>query len=73
MFEDILSYDFVERSATNYIKYSDDCFTVDIKYALNMVFTDPTYSDDNQKMDATWVFVIDPYDGSWCISDIVNH
>ena len=73
MFEDIESYDFVERSADNYIKYCDDCFTVDIKYALDMKFTDPTYEDNNQKMDATWVFVIEPLDGSWCISDIITH
>ena len=73
MFEDIESYDFAERSADNYVKYADDCFTVDIKYALDMVFTDPTYEDNNQKMDATWVFVIEPLDGSWCISDIITH
>ncbi|MBQ9030761.1 MAG: hypothetical protein IJ106_04820 [Parasporobacterium sp.] len=73
MFEDIESYDFAERSATNYVKYADDCFTVDVKYALDMVFTDPTYEDNNQKMDATWVFVIEPLDGSWCISDIISH
>lgn len=73
MFEDIESYDFAERSADNYIKYCDDCFTVDIKYALDMKFTDPTYEDNNQNMDATWVFVIEPLDGSWCISDIITH
>lgn len=73
MFEDIESYEFTERSASNYVKYADDCFTVDIKYALDMTFTDPTYEDNNQNMDATWVFVIEPLDGSWCISDIINH
>lgn len=73
MFEDIESYEFTERSASNYVKYADDCFTVDIKYALDMRFTDPTYEDNNQNMDATWVFVIEPLDGSWCISEIINH
>ena len=73
MFEDIESYDFIEKSASNYVKYADDCFTVDVKYALDMRFTDPTYHDDNQKADATWVFVIEPLDGSWCISDTINH
>ena len=73
MFEDIESYDFAERSASNYVKYADDCFTVDIKYALDMRFTDPTFEDNNQNMDATWVFVIEPLDGSWCISDIISH
>ena len=73
MFEDIESYDFTERSAGNFVKYADDCFTVDIKYALDMRFTDPTYEDNNQNMDATWVFVIEPLDGSWCISDIITH
>ena len=73
MFEDIESYDFAERAADNYIKYCDDCFTVDVKYALDMRFTDPTYEDNNQNMDATWVFVIEPLDGSWCVSDIVTH
>ena len=73
MFEDIDHYEFAERSASNYVKYADDCFTVDIKYALDMYFTDPTFEDDNQNMDATWVFVIEPLDGSWCISDIITH
>ena len=71
-YEEIDHYDFAEESATNYMKYADDCFTVDIKYALDMYFTDPSMSDDNQKMDATFVFVIET-DGSWCISDIINH
>ena len=73
MFEDIDHYEFAERSASNYVKYADDCFTVDIKYALDMYFTDPTFEDDNHNMDATWVFVIEPLDGSWCISDIITH
>ena len=73
MFEDIDHYDFAERSASNYVKYADDCFTVDIKYALDMYFTDPTFEDNNQNMDATWVFVIEPLDGSWCIGDIITH
>ena len=71
--EQIDHYEFAEKSADNYVKYTDDCFTVDVRYALDMYFTDPTFSDDNQTMDATWVFVIDPYDGSWCISDIISH
>jgi len=71
--EYIDSYEFAERSASNYIKYTDDCFTVDVKYALDMYFTDPTFTDNNQKMDATWIFVIEPLDGSWCIGDIIAH
>ncbi len=56
-FEYIDDFEFSKFEAKNYTKYSDDCFTVDISYKLDITFTDPSYSDDNQKLDATWVWV----------------
>ena len=70
-FEIIEDYSFSEFEATNYVKYSDDCFTVDVKYKLDMVFTDPTASDENQKIDATWVWVKN--DGQWYLTSSKLH
>lgn len=56
-FEEIEDFEFSTKEAKNYTKYSDDCFTVDISYKLDITFTDPSYSDNNQKLDATWVWV----------------
>jgi len=56
-FEYIDDFEFSKFEAKNYTKYSDDCFTVDISYKLDITFTDPSYSDENQKLDATWVWV----------------
>ena len=71
-YEEIAGYDFTEKTASNYVKYSDDCFTVDVKYDLDVYFTVDSYEDNNQNLDATWVFVIED-DGSWCISDCIYH
>ncbi|MBO7730774.1 MAG: hypothetical protein J6S31_07950, partial [Lachnospiraceae bacterium] len=38
-FESIADYDFTEKSASNYIRYSSDCFTVDVKYQMRVDFT----------------------------------
>lgn len=65
----ISSYTFTELSATNYIQYTDDCFTVDVSYDMELTFTEAGYSDDNQNLDATWVWV--NADGTWYISDVI--
>ncbi len=68
-YEQIASYDFEVQEASNYIVYTDDCFTVDVKYKLDMQFTESGMSDDNQLLHATWVWVKDG--DSWSISDEV--
>lgn len=67
--DEIDSYEFTFTNAENYIKYSDDCFTVDVSYEMALTFTEEGYSDDNQNLYATWVWVTDD-EGTWYIADV---
>ena len=69
--EYIDSYEFSTLEADNYILYCDDCFSVDVKYQLDIEFTRDDLHDDNQNIDATWVWVRD--EDSWSISDVIYH
>lgn len=70
-FESIADYDFTEKSASNYIRYSSDCFTVDVKYQMRVDFTTDRMSDTNQKLDATWVFITQNGGQDWYIVDCI--
>lgn len=70
-FEYIVDYEFTEVSASNFIVYSDECFTVDVKYNLAITFDREGVEDNNQNLDATWVFVRDG--DSWSICDMIYH
>ena len=69
--EQIVDYDFSEFEVSNFVKYADDCFTCDVKYHLDITFSEAGMSDDNQELDATWVWVADG--DSWSISDVIYH
>ncbi len=73
MWEDIKYYEFAEKWAGNYIRYNDKCFAVDVKYKLDMTFTKPGESDDDQKLDATWIWIWDDAAGEWFICDQIYH
>ena len=60
-----------EFSADNYIKYTDDCYSVDVKYHLSVDFNNGNPTDDDQQLDATWVIV--KYNNFWGIADIQYH
>ena len=70
-FESIADAYFTEQSATNYIQYTPDCFTVDVKYQMQIDFTTDAMSDNNQKLDATWVFVTQNGGEDWYIVDCI--
>ena len=70
-FESIADYEFTEKKASNYIRYSDDCFTVDVKYQMRVDFTTDRMSDTNQKLDATWVFITKNGGQDWYIVDCI--
>ena len=70
-YESIDDYEFTEKSASNYIRYSDDCFTVDVKYQMRVDFTTDRMSDTNQKLDATWVFITKNGGQDWYIVDCI--
>lgn len=65
----ISSYTFSELSATNYVQYTENCFTVEVSYKLDLTFSEEGYSDDDQKLDATWVWVNSG--GTWYIADVI--
>ena len=70
-FESIADYEFTEKKASNYIRYSNDCFTVDVKYQMRVDFTTDRMSDTNQKLDATWVFITKNGGQDWYIVDCI--
>ena len=70
-FESIADYSFTEKSASNYIRYSNDCFTVDVKYQMQVDFTTDRMSDTNQKLDATWVLITQNGGEDWYIVDCI--
>ncbi len=70
-FEYIDTYDFTEFEAKNYVIYSDDCFSVDVKYNLVVSFTRSDMDDDIQTLDVTWIFVRDG--DSWSIVDSISN
>ncbi len=70
-FESIADATFTEKSATNYIQYTPDCFTVDVKYQMQIDFTTDAMSDNNQKLDATWVFITQNDGQDWYIVDCI--
>ena len=69
--EQIVDYYYTEFEVSNIVRYTDDCFTCDVKYHLDITFSEAGMKDDNQELDATWVWVTD--NGSWSISDIIYH
>ena len=77
MYEYIGSYDFQEFEVSDYIVYSEDCFTAEVSYDLLITFVlDGPYGyrdlpDDNPTMHATWVWVKDG--DEWKVADIQDH
>ncbi len=67
--EKIDDYTVSDITAENYVRYADDCFTVDVKYALNVTFVNGEYPDDNQNFDATLVWINDG--GTWMVCDMI--
>lgn len=70
-YESIANYTFTEKNISNYIRYTDNCFTVDVKYQMQIDFNNNTMSDNNQKLDATWVFITQDGGQNWYIVDCV--
>lgn len=69
-YANITDYTFSETRASNYIRYSDDCFSVDISYVLNLSYSEDSPRDSSStSLNATWLFVYSG--GAWYISDIL--
>ena len=70
-FESIANYEFTEKSESNYIKYTDDCFTVDVNYKMRIDFNTDQMSDNNQQLNATWVFITQNNGQDWYLVDCI--
>ena len=65
-YEYISNYEFTTKEIKNYVKYSDECFSVDVKYHMQVDFSDSNFKDEDQDLDATWVFVYS--DNDWYLA-----
>lgn len=72
-FEHITDYGYDEKEIKNFVRYTDDCYTVDVKYHLYVNFDEARFSDDDQRLDATWVFVYDQDKADWFLADSQFH
>ena len=70
-FESISNFEFTEKSATNYIRYTTDCFSVDVKYKMKIDFNNGYMSDENQQLDATWIFITQDGGANWYLIDCI--
>ncbi len=66
----VTGYYFSSKEISNFVRYSEDCFTCDIYYKLDVSFISDAYKDDNQYADATWVFIKE--NGKWYLSYCQN-
>lgn len=66
----VTGYSFSSRDISNIVRYSENCFTCDIYYKLDMSFVSDAYHDDNQYANATWVFI--KQNGNWYLSYCQN-
>ena len=70
-YESIADYAFTEKNIGNFIRYTDDCFTVDVDYKMQVDFNTDQMSDNNQKLDATWVFITQNNGQDWYLVDCI--
>lgn len=70
-YESIADYSFTEKKIDNYIRYTNDCFTVDVSYKMQVDFNTDRMSDNNQKLDATWVFITQNGGQDWYLIDCI--
>lgn len=59
--------DFTAREITDFIRYSDDCFSCHVNYEYTIYFTNYSTDKDVQKVDMIWTFV--QKDGLWYLTD----
>ncbi|MCF0228446.1 MAG: hypothetical protein HUJ76_01970 [Parasporobacterium sp.] len=72
-YEYVSDYGFTEKNITNFVKYADNCYTVDVQYNMYVDFSDDSFSDNDQQLDATWVFVYDDDKNDWFLADCQYH
>ena len=63
----IANYTFDNVTVDNFIQYTDNCYSCDIYYDLNVTFNTAGYEPQNEGSNMTWVFV--EKDGKWYLTD----
>lgn len=59
--------EFTSREITDFVRYTDDCFTCHVKYDYTVYFTGYSIDKDVSSVDMIWVFVEN--DGLWYLTD----
>ena len=67
-YEYVSDCSYSEFEISNYVSYGSECFTVDVKYTLDVNFYDADRHDYNQTLDATMVWI--PEGDTWSIADL---
>ncbi len=62
------TYEFRNESVTNLIKYSEDCFSVEVYFDL---YVDYTSGNNTNKTSMTYIFV--KKDNAWVLADFIQH
>lgn len=62
----ISSTEFTSREITDFIRYSESCFTCHVKYDYTIYFTGYTIDKDVSSVDMIWTFV--EYNGLWYLT-----
>ena len=62
------TYEFRNESVTNLIKYSEDCFSVEVYFDL---YVDYTKGNNTNKTSMTYIFV--KKDNAWVLADFIQH
>ena len=59
--------EFTSREITDFVRYSDDCFTCHVNYVYTIHFVNYSTDKDEQKVDMIWTFV--RYNGLWYLTE----
>jgi hypothetical protein len=63
----ISNTEFTSREITDFIRYSEDCFTCHVKYEYTIYFTGYSIDKDVSSVDMIWTFV--NYNGLWYLTN----
>ena len=66
--EYMTGYDFNKKEVSNFIQYSDTCFSCRVEYQIHVTFKNYNVDDTTEDGKFTWYFV--KVDGKWLIADI---
>ncbi len=66
--EKIKSFTFDNESCSNFITYTENCVSVDIRFDLIVEFNVAGYNTENEGSEATWLFI--KQDGTWYLAAV---